>query len=116
MVRREIVLPASREEVWAALTRPEELSEWFGAEVEIDARPRGAVAARGADGSTRRGTVLAINTPYRLVVVWEPEADGGGGSRLELTLEPVSDGTRLTVNETLLTASAPERLLLETIR
>jgi len=112
MVRREIVLPAETAEVWAALTQSEELSEWFGADVAIDARPRGAVTARHPDGAVRRGTVLAANAPYRLVVVW----DGADGSRVEFTLESVPSGTRLTVIETQLDASAPERLLLEAAR
>src|SRR5213080_2086747 len=50
MVRREIVLPASQAEVWTALTRSEELSAWFGADVEIDPRPRGTVTDRHPDG------------------------------------------------------------------
>ena len=116
MVRREIVLPASQEDVWAALTRSEELSAWFGADVEIDARPRGGVIARHPDGTTRRGTVLAANAPYRLVVVWEPATRDAEGSRLEFTLEPVVDGTRLTVIEAQLSAAAPERFLLEAAR
>ena len=35
-VTREIVLPAPREEVWAALTEAERLEEWFANEVEFD--------------------------------------------------------------------------------
>jgi uncharacterized protein YndB with AHSA1/START domain len=116
MVRREIVLPASQEEVWAALTQSEELSEWFGADVEIDPRPRGTVTARHRDGRTRRGTVLAASAPYRLVVVWEPGTDDAGGSRLEFTLESVAEGTLLTVIEAPLSATAPERFMLEAAR
>src|SRR6266571_1990617 len=35
-VRREIFLPASRVEVWEALTDPARLSAWFGAEVSLE--------------------------------------------------------------------------------
>ena len=34
MIRREIVLPAPREEVWDALTDAERLEEWFANDVE----------------------------------------------------------------------------------
>ena len=112
MVRREIVLPAAVEEVWVALTRSEELSSWFGADVEIDPRPRGALTARHPDGTIRRGAVLAANRPFRLVILW----DGEDGSRVDFALEPAADGTRLTVIETPLDPASPERLLLETAR
>ena len=40
-VEKRIVYPVGREEVWAAITRPEELSRWFGMEVvSFDLRPR----------------------------------------------------------------------------
>ena len=113
-MRREIVLPATQEEVWAALTEPEQLSAWFEADVDIDPRPRGAVTARHPDGSIRTGTVLAANVPYRLVVVWE--GNQGEASRLEFTLETVEGGTRLTVLETPSAPTAPETFLLEAAR
>jgi uncharacterized protein YndB with AHSA1/START domain len=116
MIRREIVLPASQEDVWVALTRSEELSAWFGADVDIDPRPRGVVTARHRDGTTHRGTVVAASAPYRLVVVWEPGTDEVRGSRLEFTLEPVADGTLLTVIEAPLSPAGPERFLLEALR
>jgi uncharacterized protein YndB with AHSA1/START domain len=120
MMKREIVLPATREEVWAALTDSEQLSAWFEAEVDIDPRPRGEVKARHPDGTIRRGTVIAANAPYRLVVAWERARDGRGfeveASRMELTLEAVTDGTRLTVIEAALTGDAPETFLLRTAR
>jgi uncharacterized protein YndB with AHSA1/START domain len=118
-VRREVVLPASRDEVWGALTDPGKLSAWFEAEVEIDPRPRGTVVARQHDGTVRAGTVLAANRPYRLVVIWgrsgeNPEHEPGA-SRMEFTLEAVPDGTRLTVIEAPLSgSSAWDGFLLET--
>jgi len=116
MVRREVVLAATREEVWAALTRSEELSAWFGADVEIDPRPRGAVTAREADGSVRRGTVVAANAPWRLVVAWEPEPGGAEGSHVEFTLDDVVGGVRLTVIERPLTPGESGRFLQAAVR
>ena len=40
MIRKEIVLPATREEVWAALTDPAELESWFANDVDARAAPR----------------------------------------------------------------------------
>ena len=34
MIRREIVLPARREDVWEALTDPERLADWFANDVD----------------------------------------------------------------------------------
>jgi len=39
MIRKEILLPATRDEVWAALTDPEELERWFANDVELDPAP-----------------------------------------------------------------------------
>ena len=55
MIRKEIVLPATREEVWAALTDPAELESWFANDVDARAAPR--AARRGSAGETAsRGT------------------------------------------------------------
>src|SRR2546423_11537253 len=59
-VRREIVLDAPREEVWAALTEAERLEEWFANDVELDARPGGEGGFRWGDGGRRRAGAGAI--------------------------------------------------------
>ena len=41
MIRREIILPAPREEVWDALTEPDRLADWFANDVDLDLRPGG---------------------------------------------------------------------------
>ena len=96
-VRREVVLPAGREEVWAALTEPERLAEWFANEVELDARPGGAGLFRWSDGDERHAVVELVEPEERLELAWDDDA------HVEFTLEDVPDGTRLTVVE-----SAPE--------
>jgi uncharacterized protein YndB with AHSA1/START domain len=40
-IRREIVIDASIERVWEALTSAEQMSQWFGDSAEIDLRPGG---------------------------------------------------------------------------
>jgi uncharacterized protein YndB with AHSA1/START domain len=101
MVRREVLLPAGRDEVWEALTDPARLSEWFGAEVSLEPRPRAAVELRAADGTVRRGVVVAAGRPYRLVIDWWNGIDESdpSGTRVEFTLEEAPSGTLLTVTE-----------------
>ena len=113
-VIREAVLPAPRQEVWAALTEPERLAEWLGGEVQIDVRPRGLVAVRGTGGMDRQGRVVAVNRPYRLVIEWWERYAGADAiddipvTRVEFVLQEEEEGgTRLTVSEWLHAQSGP---------
>ena len=94
MIRKEIVLPAGREEVWAALTDPRQLEEWFANDVELDLRPGGGARFSWGNGESRTATVTEVQPIERLAFDWE----GEGG--VEFTLEDDVDGTRLTVVET----------------
>jgi uncharacterized protein YndB with AHSA1/START domain len=105
-VRREIVLDAPLEDVWVAVSAPEHLGAWFGAEVDFEPRPGAALSFRFPDGSARRGVVESVEPPRRLVIRWRPvRVDGaevwlGDASTVELTLEPAADGrTRVLVAE-----------------
>ena len=49
-VRREVVLEAAREEVWAALTEADRLAQWFANEVEVEVVPGGDGTFRCAQG------------------------------------------------------------------
>jgi uncharacterized protein YndB with AHSA1/START domain len=40
-IERQMTLPAAREEVWAAITDPEQISKWFGTETELELRAGG---------------------------------------------------------------------------
>src|SRR5712691_5435586 len=92
-VTREVEFPLSPDEVWEALTDPEQLEEWFANDVELDPRPGGAGVFRWDDGDERRATVLEAEPEERLVLDWEDEA------RVTFTLEEVEEGTRLVVRE-----------------
>ena len=50
-IRREVTVDATPEAVWDALTDPDELAAWFGAEAEVDLRVGGAVRFRWHDGA-----------------------------------------------------------------
>jgi uncharacterized protein YndB with AHSA1/START domain len=92
-VRREIVLDAPREEVWAALTEAERLEEWFANDVELDARPGGEGVFRWGDGDERRAVVEEVDEERKLALRWEDDG------LVELELEDAPGGTRLVVTE-----------------
>jgi uncharacterized protein YndB with AHSA1/START domain len=94
MIRREIVLPAPRDEVWDALTDPERLEDWFANEVELDLRVGGGASFRWGNGEERHATVTGVEPGEHLVFEWDDEGE------VEFTLADDADGTRLTVVET----------------
>ena len=94
MIRREIVLPAPREEVWEALTDPDRLADWFANDVDFDLRPGGGVSFRWSNGEERTATVTEVEPERRLAFEWDDEGE------VEFTLDDDVDGTRLTVVET----------------
>jgi uncharacterized protein YndB with AHSA1/START domain len=100
MVQRQVVIPASVDQLWDALTEPESLAAWFGSEVEWDLRPGGAARFRELDGTRRRGVVDSVFPGRHLSFRWWEE-DGGTktASQVSYTLEPAEEGTRLTVTE-----------------
>ena len=94
-VTREVVFPASPDEVWEALTDTDQLEEWFANDVELDVRPGGAGVFRWDDGEERRATVLEVEPGERLLLDWDDEGEG----EVEFTLEEIDVGTRLLVRE-----------------
>jgi uncharacterized protein YndB with AHSA1/START domain len=94
MVYREIVLPADRDEVWEALTNPEELAAWFANDVELDLRPGGDVVFRWSNGEERHATVTEVEEGERLAFEWDDDGE------VAFTLADDDAGTLLTVEET----------------
>jgi uncharacterized protein YndB with AHSA1/START domain len=85
---REITLPATAEEVWRSLERP----EWLGEDASIELHPDGEVRA-----GERTGFVEEVEEGRRLVFWWAaPEEDS---TRVELELEEDGDLTHLRVVE-----------------
>ena len=94
MIRKEIVLPATRDDVWDALTDEDRLEEWFANDVELDLRPGGGASFRWSNGEERHATVTEVEPERRLAFDWEDEGT------VEFTLADAGEGTRLTVVET----------------
>ena len=93
MIRREIVLPAPREDVWEALTESERLADWFANDVDLDLRPGGGASFRWSNGEERHATVIDVEYERRLAFEWDDEGE------VAFTLDDDVDGTRLTVEE-----------------
>jgi uncharacterized protein YndB with AHSA1/START domain len=111
----ERIVDLTPEQVWAAWTRPELLTQWFTPapwttpEAEIDLRPGGMfrTVMRSPEGETNEGSgcYLEVDEPRRLVWTsalgpgFAPNdfSDGGFPFTAVLTLEAVSGGTRYHV-------------------
>lgn len=97
VVRREVLLPCDRETAWRRLADAEGLRSWLAQEVDLDVRPRAQGTIRLHDGQLREVEVEEVQPRRRVSLIWR-EA-GGEPSLVELTLDEVEQGTRLTVIE-----------------
>jgi uncharacterized protein YndB with AHSA1/START domain len=75
-VTREVVLEAPLEEVWEALTDPEQLEEWFS-----------------EDGEDRELVVEEVETRRRVTYTWDE-------GHVAIEVQELETGTRVIVTET----------------
>jgi uncharacterized protein YndB with AHSA1/START domain len=106
-VEREMLLPASPDEVWESLADPERLSEWFGADVEGRIEPGEVLTFTDADGTQRRAIVEFVEPGQRLVfryLPFEKTPDGASrrreSSRVAIHIEPYDGETVIRITET----------------
>jgi uncharacterized protein YndB with AHSA1/START domain len=109
-IEREILLPASPDEVWEAITDPAELEGWFADEVEeLELYPGGRAAFRWEDGR-REAVVQDVEPGRRLAFRWDDDDaapdEAGPGTLVELVVEPADEGTLLVVSESGFDAAA----------
>ncbi|CAM3950957.1 hypothetical protein GCM10009799_09220 [Nocardiopsis rhodophaea] len=93
-----VVIAATRERVWLALTDPNELNRWETTDAHLDLRSGGGFLYEYAYGPSRPGTFLVVDPPRRLMqdnLVFHHNT--GYHYINTTTLEPAGDGTRLTV-------------------
>lgn len=105
-IEREITIPATPAEVWPVVTHSDEVSAWFGADVELDVRPGGRGVFRWSDGTERHAVVEAVEPERRLAFRWLPfqrtaerDVEAIPSTRVEITLDEVAEGTRVRVIE-----------------
>jgi uncharacterized protein YndB with AHSA1/START domain len=100
MIRRQVVVPVSPERLWEALTSPDQVAGWFGARVEWDLQEGGVASFQADDGSERLGRIESVRPGRHLRFVWWPAAGPAeDGSEVSYLLEPLDEGTRLTIQE-----------------
>ncbi|HET7523781.1 MAG TPA: SRPBCC domain-containing protein [Acidimicrobiales bacterium] len=120
-IRRRLTVPAAHDRVWGAITDPGQMQGWFGGEMDWSLEPGAPLSYRGDDGELRHGRVEEIRPGRRLRFVWWPVDDNGhplglDGEATEATevtevtylVEPVPDGTALTIQEKPMGAGAPQ--------
>ena len=99
-IERELHIKAKPETVFELLTNPKRIPEWMGREAWVEPRPGGVYRVDYNGFDIARGTIVEMEPPTRFVVTWgwESLAPGSlrpGASRVEYTLSPDADGTRL---------------------
>lgn len=103
-----IEIRATPERVFRSLTTPEELVRWWGAEgayrttewtTEMRVGGKWRAGGKGDDGQpfSVEGIILAIDPPRKLVQTWKADWDGGKETKVTYSLDPIPDGTRVTV-------------------
>lgn len=102
-IRREVVIDAPPERVWAIVTEPRHVAHWFSDEAEIDLRPGGSMRLTWHGHGTFPGRVEIVEPPHRFVFRWVrreiDELTEATSTRVELTLTAEGAGTRLRVVE-----------------
>jgi uncharacterized protein YndB with AHSA1/START domain len=99
VLTREVTFPVPATTLWDALTDPDAVSRWIGADVDWELMPGGRARFRHGPDGDRAGRVDAVEPGRRLSFRWWPEADRSDESEVSYELEPTDDGTRLTVTE-----------------
>ncbi len=92
-LKREILICARRETVFAYFTDAERFARWWGEGSRIDARPGGSVFIRYPNGVTASGEIREIDPPRRIVFTYIMA--GGVASLVTITLEETEEGTLL---------------------
>lgn len=102
-MRFERRIPRPAEKVWAALTIPERVADWFGEPVEIDLRVGGKfrVLFPGGKDDMVEGTIIAFDPPRLLALEWFGTA---GDTIIRWELTPLDGACRLVFHQTGLNA------------
>lgn len=96
-IRRSVVVTASREKVWRAITQPEHFSKWFGGEIQFE---RLAAGEAMTFFGTEPATIAIVEPPERFAYRWVAETGYSAETLVTFHLEAVPEGTRITVTET----------------
>jgi uncharacterized protein YndB with AHSA1/START domain len=102
-ITRSIDIHAPLDRVWAAITEPDLIAQWFGETAEFDATPGAAGSFGWPDHGPFRVVVEHVDKPKTLVYRWARDAGvdpGPGNSTLvRFDLTEIAGGTRLELSE-----------------
>src|SRR5258707_11582096 len=105
-IERTMVLPAPRQRVWEAITKPEQLAHWFGVVSDMDFRVGGAIHFTWKnEPCPYTGRIEVIEEPHRFAFRWPSYAVGHPKVRFatapsklgEITLKARADETWLAL-------------------
>jgi uncharacterized protein YndB with AHSA1/START domain len=104
-ITRTIDIHAPATKVWAAITDPTLIAQWFGDTAEFVAEPGARGEFGWADhGGSFRILVEHVDEPTTLIYRWAREFDvdpaPGNSTLVRFDLQEIAAGTRLTVFET----------------
>lgn len=107
-IRREMVLKASRDKVWDALTRPDLLTKWFSHQMDVESLSVGTEFRfdwRPEYGYSR-AIVEVMDPKSHFAYRWENDSEDQSipfadvpTTLVSFSLEAIPEGTRLTVVE-----------------
>ncbi len=113
-IEQDILIDAQPAQVWAVLTEPAHVGEWFSqaSPPEIDLRPGGIMRLDHGEHGVFRTTIVTVDPPRRFVYRWASGFPGevateANSTLVEFTLEPENGGTRLKVVESGFTTRLP---------
>ena len=95
-IEKMVEFAAPIDRVWRAITDPQELSQWFGHETELELVPGGNGAMIWEQHGSFAVRVEVVEPPHRFVWSWVHEAgvpfDDAPSTRVEWTLTAREDG------------------------
>ncbi len=98
-LRHELLIAAPPEVVFGYFTDPARMVSWMGVEALLDPRPGGALRVDVNGRDVVVGEFVEVEPARRVVFTWGYEgADrvvAAGSTRVEVTLAPEAEGTRL---------------------
>lgn len=108
VIETEVMITASPEAVWRAVTQPSQISSWFSDAAEIDLRPGGEGSLTFGDRATNQRMVVnlqveAIEPPHLFSFRWVhpkgSQATEANSLLVQFALSAEDGGTRLRVTE-----------------
>ena len=103
-ITRTVVVNAPRSAVWAAITDPDKISQWFGQRTSLDLSVGGEAAFTWDEHGTARAVVTEVDEPNAFGFRWAADIDAdpvvGNSTLVRFTLSEHAAGTELTVVET----------------